>query len=70
MTTEDLAARVAPWRRAQALADKLVPDRDAAIIEALASGVTHRRVAAICGISPGRPGQIAKRAQQEIPAGS
>ncbi len=58
MTPEELAARVAPWRRAQARADALVPDRDAAIIEAVDAGMSARRVAKVVGLSPDRPRQI------------
>ncbi len=59
MTPDELAARVAPWRRAQARADALVADRDAAIREALAARLTHAQIAEATGLTRGRIGQMA-----------
>ncbi len=61
MTADELATRVAPWRRAQAQADALVADRDAAIKAAVAARLTHREIAEATGLTPGRTAQIAPR---------
>lgn len=59
MTPQELATRVAPWRRAQTKADSLVSDRDAAIREALPH-MTHAQIAWATGLTRGRINQIAQ----------
>jgi len=60
MTPTELAKRVAPWRRAQEKTNALVPDRDAAIRDALDAKLTHAQVAWATGLTRGRINQIAR----------
>lgn len=60
----DLRKRVAPWRRAHDTAQALTPDRDQAILDALAAGMSMRAAAAETGLTVGRIGQIAARARE------
>lgn len=60
MTIVELRNRTAPWRNARNAERRLRPDRDAAIREALASGLTQRAVAEAVGVSIGLPDHILK----------
>jgi hypothetical protein len=64
MTAAELKARTAAWRNARNLEKELRADRDAAIREALASGMTQRTAAAAVGVSNGLPPLILKETPQ------
>lgn len=61
MTPAELANRTAPWRNARDEELRLRPERDAAIREALAAGMSERVAAAAVGVSHGLPGHVAKQ---------
>jgi hypothetical protein len=53
MTTDELRARTAPWRRARDTEKALRPGRDQAVREAVAAGLTHRAIADAVGFTDG-----------------
>ena len=61
MTADELRRRAKAWRRAELAEARARADRDDAIREALAAGMTHRAIAEAVGVTYGRVGQIAAR---------
>jgi FixJ family two-component response regulator len=60
MTAAELEARTAAWRNARDLEERLRADRDRAVREAIAAGLTHRAIATAVGVSSGLPTLILK----------
>jgi hypothetical protein len=59
MTTKELRATEARYRRAFRRSEELREARNAAVRAALAEGWTHARIAEATGLTRGRIGQIA-----------